>query len=94
MWRIFIKAGKPGWACIVPVYSNLVLLEIVRKPWWWLLLTLIPYVGLIWLVWKINLLCKSFGKSTSFTMGVLFLPYIFLPILAFGDSTYQSDNEL
>ena len=92
MWRIFTKAGKPGWASIIPIYNSVVQLEIVRKPWWWLLLMLIPYVGVVWSVWTMNLLCKSFGKSSAFTIGVIFLPFIFLPILAYGDSTYRGND--
>lgn len=90
MWKIFEKAGKPGWAAIVPIYSTIVLLEIVGKPWWWLLLMMIPYVGaLIWGIWTINLLSKSFGKGVGFTLGIIFLGFIFIPMLAFGGATYQ-----
>jgi hypothetical protein len=88
MWTIFSKAGKPGWASIVPIYNIIVLLEIVGKPWWWLLLFLIPIVNIIFLIWTINLLSKSFGKSEGFTIGLILLGIIFFPILAFGDATY------
>ena len=88
IWTIFSKAGKPGWAGIVPIYNIIVLLEIVGKPWWWLLLFLIPIVNIIFLIWTINLLSKSFGKSEGFTIGLILLGFIFFPILAFGDATY------
>lgn len=87
-WVIYEKAGKPGWACIIPIYSNLVLLQIVNKPWWWLLLMCIPYIGLIWAIWQLNLLSKRFGYDEGFTIGLIFLPFIFYPILAFGKSKY------
>jgi cellulose synthase/poly-beta-1,6-N-acetylglucosamine synthase-like glycosyltransferase len=92
MWKIFEKAGKPGWAAIVPFYNILVLLEIVKKPWWWLLLMLIPYIGVIWGIWSLNLLVKSFGKDAGFTVGCLLLPFVFLPILAFGNHQYQGEH--
>ncbi len=92
MWKIFEKAGKPGWACIVPIYSQLVLLEIVKKPWWWILLMIIPYVGMIWGIWSINLLVKKFGKTEGFTVGCVFLPFVFFPILAFGDNEFQGEK--
>ena len=92
LWKIFQKAGEPGWASIIPIYNSVIQLKIVRKPWWWLLLMLIPYIGFIWAIWAVNLLCKSFGKSEGFTVGVLFLPFIFLPILAFGDATYDAEK--
>lgn len=89
MWRIFEKAGKPGWASIIPIYNIIVMLEIAQKPWWWLLLMLIPYVGLIWSIWMLNMVVKKFGKEEGFTIGCIFLPFVFFPILAFGDAQYQ-----
>ena len=91
-WKIYEKANQPGWACIVPVYSTLVLLRIVGKPWWWLLLLIIPYIGLIWHIWTVNLLSKKFGKDEGFTIGLIFLPFIFYPILGFGNSKYQAET--
>ena len=88
MWTIFNKAGQPGWACIIPIYNLIVFFRIVGKPWWWLFLWLIPYIQIIWIIWAYNLLAKSFGKNEGFTVGLIFLSFIFLPILAFGDSKY------
>lgn len=89
MWRIYEKAGKPGWAAIIPIYNIIVLLEIVGKPWWWLLLMLIPVVNIVFAVWMINLLSKSFGKSEGFTVGLILLGFIFYPILGFGNAEYK-----
>lgn len=85
-WKIFDKAGKPGWASIIPIYNIFVLLEIVGKPWWWFFLFLIPGVNIIFLIWTINLLYKSFGQSEGFTIGLIFLGIVFFPVLAFGSS--------
>ena len=63
MWKLYTKANKPGWAVLVPIYSTLVLLEIIRKPWWWLLLMMIPFAGIVWAIWAVNLFVKSFGKD-------------------------------
>lgn len=87
MWKIFEKAGKPGWACIIPIYSTIVLLEIVGKPWWWLFL--IMFLPFIFGIWTINLLSKSFGKGIGFTLGLIFLCFIFIPLLGLGDAQYQ-----
>lgn len=87
-WKIFEKAGKPGWAAIVPIYNIIVLLEIVGKPTWWILLFLVPCVNIIFLVWMTNLLSKSFGQSEGFTVGLLLLGVVFYPILAFGNYKY------
>src|SRR3984885_9493097 len=87
-WKIYEKAGKPGWAAIVPIYNIIVLLEIVGKPVWWIILFLIPCVNFIFLVWTVNLLSKSFGQSEGFTVGLLLLGIVFYPILAFGNYQY------
>lgn len=88
IWTIFSKAGKPGWASIVPIYNIIVFLEIVGKPWWWFLLMLIPIVNIVLMVIVIHQLSLSFGKGAGFTIGIVLLGFIFLPILAFGDSAY------
>jgi ABC-type sulfate transport system permease subunit len=88
LWRIFVKAGKPGWAAIVPIYNIIVELEIVGKPWYWLLLMLVPVVDVVLGIIVIFRLSKVFGHGTGFGFGLLFLPFIFLPILAFDRSSY------
>lgn len=88
MWRIFVKAGKPGWAAIIPVYNYLVELEILGRPWWWLLLMFVPLVNVVIGIIIIFDMAKVFGKSTGFGFGLLFLSFIFIPILAFGDARY------
>ena len=87
-WKIFEKAGKPGWAILIPIYNLIVLLEIVGKPLWWFFLLLIPFVNIIFGIWIINLLSKSFGKNEGFTVGLILLGIIFYPILGFGDAKY------
>lgn len=88
MWKTFEKAGKPGWAAIIPIYNYIVMLEIVGKPIWWIFLILIPCTSFIFAIWTLNLLSKSFGQSEGFTIGLVVLPYIFFPILGFGNYTY------
>ncbi len=89
LWKVFVKAGKPGWAVIIPVYNLIVLLEIVGKPLWWIILFIIPFVNYIFLIWTINLVSKSFGKDVGFTLGLIFLAPIFWPILGFGSAEYK-----
>ncbi|MGY3214952.1 DUF5684 domain-containing protein [Mucilaginibacter sp. HD30] len=87
-WKIYEKAGKEGWAAIIPIYNYIVLLEIVGKPVWWIILLLIPCVNIVIFIWLANLLAKSFGQSEGFTIGLLLLPFIFYPILGFGNYAY------
>ena len=86
LWKVYEKAGKPGWAAIIPIYNIWVLLEIIKKPWWWLLLLLIPIVNIVILIIMIQNLSLKFGKGVGFTIGMILLPFIFIPILGFGDA--------
>ncbi len=88
-WKAYEKAGQPGWACIIPVYNFYILLKIGGKPWWWLLLMLIPIVNLVYAIWLTNMVSKSFGKDEGFTVGLIFLGFIFWPILGFGNAIYR-----
>lgn len=87
-WKLFEKAGKPGWAAIVPIYNIIVLLEIVGKPVWWVVLFLIPCVGLVIAILVAIELAKAFGKGAGFGIGIALLGFVFLPMLAFGDAKY------
>ncbi|MBN2637837.1 MAG: signal peptidase I [Bacteroidales bacterium] len=89
MWRIYEKAGKPGWASLIPFYNIFVLLQIVKKPEWWLVWYFLPIANIVVSIWVTNLLSKSFGKNEAFTLGLIFLSIIFYPILGFGNSAYQ-----
>lgn len=88
VWKVYTKAGKPGWASIIPIYNVVVLLEITKKPVWWVILMFIPIVNIVVGIMIYYALAQSFGKGTGFTIGLFVLPFIFYPILAFGKSTY------
>ncbi len=88
MWVMFTKAGEPGWAAIIPIYNVIVMLKIVGKPVWWIVLLLIPIVSfVIWIILALAL-ARVFGKGGGFGVGLIFLPFIFIPILAFGAAQY------
>ena len=87
-WRVFTKAGQPGWAAIVPIYNAIVVLQIVGRPLWFIVLFFIPLVSIVAAIIVCVDFAKSFGKGTGFAMGLLFLSPIFLLILAFGDARY------
>jgi hypothetical protein len=88
LWQLFVKAGKPGWAAIIPIYNGIVLLEIVGRPVWWIVLLLIPCVSIVIAVIVSIDLAKSFGKDALFGIGIFLLGFIFIPILAFGSARY------
>ena len=88
MWRVFEKAGQPGWAAIVPIYNVYIMLLVAGKPGWWLLLMLIPFVNLIIEIMVVVGIAEKFGKSGGYAVGLIFLPFIFFPMLGFGSATY------
>ena len=90
LWKIFTKAGEPGWAAIIPIYNYYVILKIVGRPWWWLLLMLIPIVNLIVSIIVAIDLAKSFGKDAAYGVILLWLfSVIGYLILGYGDAQYQ-----
>ena len=88
-WKMFIKAGKPGWAAIVPIYNFIVLWQVSNQPVWVLILCFLPFVNLIGGIMLNVGIATSFGKGTGFALGLIFLPIIFYPLLGFGDAQYQ-----
>lgn len=91
-WKVFVKAGKPGWAVLIPIYNIVVMLQIVGRPIWWLILLIIPIVGLIVAIIVSIDMAKSFGKGTGFGIGLALLGPIFYPMLGFGDAKYQGPS--
>jgi hypothetical protein len=93
LWKIFIKAGRPGWASIIPVYNIIVELQIIGKPVWWIFLLLIPVVNVVIAFIIAIELAKKFGKSSAFGFFLLGLfGFIGYPIIAFDDSKYISGS--
>ena len=89
IWKVFVKAGKPGWACLIPIYNIVVLLQIVGRPIWWLVLLIIPIVSIVVAIIVSIDMAKSFGKGTGFGIGLALLGSIFYPMLGFGDAKYE-----
>ena len=101
IWRVFTKAGQPGWAVLIPFYNLYVYSQVVKRPGWWMLLyfaSIIPVVGSLAVLFVSiidNLrLAKLFGKSSGFGVGIILLGVVFLPILAFGDADYDETRVL
>ena len=88
MWKVFAKAGKPGWTVIIPIYNIVVLLQVARRPIWWIILMFIPIVSIIVAIVVAIDIAKNFGKGVAFGLGLAFLGPIFYPILGFGSAQY------
>jgi hypothetical protein len=87
MWKTFSKAGQPGWAAIIPIYQLIVLCQVAGRPIWWFLLLLICF-PIFYIIICIDI-AKRFGKGGGFAVGLIFLPFIFFPMLGFGSAQYQ-----
>lgn len=93
VWKLYVKAGQPGWAAIIPFYNIIVLLRIIGKPWWLIFLMFVPIVNIVYSLVVVYNTAKVFGKGVGYTFGLIFLPFIFYPILAFGDATYTPPTQ-
>jgi hypothetical protein len=89
IWKLFTKAGQPGWAAIIPIVNAYFLCKVAGRPGWWVILMFIPLVNFVILIIISIDIAKNFGKGTGFGVGVALLSFIFVPILAFGSARYQ-----
>ena len=93
LWKIFKKAGKPGWASIIPIYNIYIMCEIAEKEWWYVLLSCVPFANIYAMIVLYNGMAKRFGKSGGFVAGMILLPVIFFPMLAFGKDASIVNNQ-
>lgn len=90
MWKVFQKAGKPGWAAIVPIYNLVVLLEVVGKPIWWLIvIILVPIANIIFMILVLFAVVDKFGQPGWHKLLMFFFPFAYFPYLGFSDARYQ-----
>jgi hypothetical protein len=89
MWKVFTKAGQPGWAILIPIYNTYILMKIAGRPGWWVILCMIPLVNVVIMILVAIDVAKSFGQSAAFGVILLFLlcglGYL---MLGFGKYTY------
>jgi hypothetical protein len=93
IWKVFTKAGRPGWAALIPIYNIYLICKIAGRPGWWVLLYAVPVVSLVIAILVAIDLAKAFGKGPGFGIGLAFLAPIFYPILAFSDAPYLLGND-
>jgi hypothetical protein len=92
-WKVFTKAGHPGWASIVPIYNLYILTQVAGKEWWWMLLMFIPLVNLIAYIIICLGVATNFGKGAGFAVGLILLGIVFFPILGFGSAVYAPGQQ-
>ena len=91
-WAVFDKAGQPGWAAIIPIYNLIVWAEVAKKETWWGLLLMVPFVGIVFLFMLNIEVAKQFGKDAGYGVGLSLLPFVFWPMLGFGNSRYMAQD--
>ena len=89
LWKVFEKAGEPGWAALIPIYNLIVLVKISGKEMWWVVLLLLPCINFVALVLIGIEVARKFGKDTLYGVGLALLPFIFFPMLGFGSAQYN-----
>jgi len=92
MWKMFVKAGQQGWLSIIPILNTYVIIKLAGREGWWILLFLIPCVNIVVAIIVYMDLAQKYGKSAAYGLGLVFLPFIFIPMLGFGSATYQGDT--
>ena len=93
LWKVFEKAGKPGWAVLIPIYNLIVMLDIVKRPTWWVILFLIPLVNIVVAFILAMDMAEAFGKSKGWGIGMLaILGVVGYPMLAFTDASYTAPS--
>jgi len=99
MWKVFTKAGQPGWAVLIPFYNIIVLLRVAGLPWYWVFavfLPIIPILGvlayMVLAVMCLHRISTRFGQGVGFTIGLTLLSPIFFLILGFGSSKYVGEQ--
>ena len=95
MWKTFTKADQPGWAAIIPFYNIYIMLKIGDNEWWWLLvIVFVPIVQLYGMYKMYKGVAEAFGEGLGFVLGLWFLPFIFFPLLGFGDYSYRGSSSV
>ena len=91
MWITVGKAGRPGVSQIIPIWNIIELVRIAGKPGWWVvMILLVPFANIVFLIMTYNAIAQAFGKGSGFTVGMILLPFVFWPLLAFGDAKYTA----
>ena len=93
LWKMFTKAGQPGWAAIIPILNTLTILKTIKRPWWWIILLLIPCVGFVIAFIVMWDMAKAYGKGVGMFILLLLLHPIGLLVLGFGSAEYQLEKD-
>jgi hypothetical protein len=89
LWKVFVKAGHPGWGAIIPFYNTYLLIKVAGRPGWWLILMFIPVVNfIIWIIIALDI-AKNFGHGVGYGILLILIPAIMYLVLGFGSDEYK-----
>ena len=88
-WKMFVKAGKPGWGIIIPFYNTYLLCKIAGRPGWWLILFFIPIVNIIIALIVALGISENFGHGAGYGILLWLFAPIMLLVLGFGTDQYK-----
>ena len=91
--NLFRKAYKNEASSYIPVLNLFYMLEIADVSTFFGILFFVPFFNLVPLVLMGIGLGKNFKCSGGFTAGLVLLPIVFYPMLAFSDRTYKVNDE-
>jgi serine/threonine protein kinase len=89
MWRVFTKAGLPGWGALVPYYNLVLVMRLAGKPGWWAIWFFVPFLNIMIYTIVTLEIAKNFGKGVAYTFCLLLLPPLFYAILGLGRAEYN-----
>lgn len=92
MWMTFRKAGQPGWWAVLPVFNAIGIIRAAGEPARFIWFLLIPLVNVALYFMLLLRIARYFGKSGWFGFGLFLLPFVFFPLIGFGDSEYTPDS--
>jgi hypothetical protein len=90
-WKIFVKAGEPGWGILIPIYNIVLMCRIGGRPGWWAILFFIPVIWFVPAVLVPLGMAKNFGKGVGFAIALMIPAINMIPLvmLAFGDVEFS-----
>jgi hypothetical protein len=89
-WRVYSKAGLPGWGCLVPIYNLVLLMRLAGKPGWWAVWLFVPFLNFVIYTIVTFEVAKNFGKGVAYTLGLLLCPPLFYALLGLGHAQYNA----